>query len=112
MEIRMNEPRLNAGENNARTLTVFVDEAYRDYEIRLALLTPAGRRCLTPELTLEEGAAVGLVRIGIVILVIATGEDASCEFLIGHISQISEVVSQELLYRHSCYDIPAAALVT
>ena len=57
MEIRMNATGLHAGENAARTLTLSVDAAYRDHEIRLALLSPAGRRFLTPEITLTNGEA-------------------------------------------------------
>lgn len=57
MEIRMNGNGLHAGENAARTLTLSVDAAYRDHEIRLALLSPAGRRFLTPEITLTNGEA-------------------------------------------------------
>ena len=57
MEIRMNENGLHAGENAARTLTLSVDAAYRNHEIRLALLSPAGRRFLTPEITLANGEA-------------------------------------------------------
>ena len=57
MEIRMNEKELHAGENAARTLTLSVDAAYRDHGIRLALLSPAGRRFLTPEIALTNGEA-------------------------------------------------------
>ena len=57
MEIRMNENSLHAGENAARTLTLSVDAAYRSHGIRLALLSPAGRRFLTPEITLTNGEA-------------------------------------------------------
>ncbi|MBQ9507524.1 MAG: hypothetical protein IJR51_10245, partial [Clostridia bacterium] len=57
MEIRMNATGLHAGENAARTLTLSVDAAYRNHEIRLALLSPAGRRFLTPEITLANGEA-------------------------------------------------------
>lgn len=57
MEIRMNEKELHAGENAARSLKVSVDAAYRNHEIRLALLSPAGRRFLTPEIALTNGEA-------------------------------------------------------
>ena len=44
-----------AEENNTRTLTLTVDAAFSGYEIRLGLLTPAGRHCLTPEIALSNG---------------------------------------------------------
>ena len=57
MEIRMPEKRLNEGENNARTLQITVDGACAGHEIRLAFLTPAGRRLLTPPIPLTDGSA-------------------------------------------------------
>lgn len=43
-------------ENDARILTLTVDAAFASHEIRLGLLTPAGRRYLTPAITLTNGA--------------------------------------------------------
>ncbi len=44
-----------AGENDARVLTLTVETPYRSHSIRLGLRTPAGRRYLTPEITLTDG---------------------------------------------------------
>jgi|GEM_PF-2945537 len=41
------------GENRSRTLNIAVGEAYSGYEIRLAFLSPAGCRCVTPEIELD-----------------------------------------------------------
>ncbi len=57
MEIRMFEKNLNEGENKARTLQLTVDGACAEHEIRLAFLTPAGRRLLTPPIPLIDGSA-------------------------------------------------------
>ena len=42
-------------ENDARILTLTLEAAFASHEIRLALLTPAGRRYLTPAITLTNG---------------------------------------------------------
>lgn len=54
MEIKLTGNNVFEGENNARTLSITVDEAYADYEIRLAFMTPAGCRCITPEIEINE----------------------------------------------------------
>ena len=46
---------ISAEENNSRALTLTVEEAFAAHAVRLGLLTPAGRRYLTPEITLEDG---------------------------------------------------------
>lgn len=57
MKIECNNGPLMAGENDARTLTLTVEEAYASHEIRLAFLTPNGHRCLSPEIRVENGTA-------------------------------------------------------
>lgn len=47
MEIRLNEKALFEGEHQSRTLELFTEAEMSEYEVRLAFLTPAGRRFLT-----------------------------------------------------------------
>ena len=54
MEVSISSP-VYAGENETRTARVSVEAPYRAYEIRLAFLTPAGKRCLSPAIPLTNG---------------------------------------------------------
>lgn len=54
MELKLLGSSVFEGENNSRTLKITVDEDYAGYEIRLAFLTPAGCRCITPEIELTN----------------------------------------------------------
>ena len=58
MDIEMVAARVFEGENETRSLLIEVEEAWRAYEIRLAFVSPAGRRYLTAPITLSGGAAV------------------------------------------------------
>ena len=55
MELKLQNGVPVSGENDARLLNVAVEEAYASDEIRLAFLTPAGRRLLSAPLTLTNG---------------------------------------------------------
>ncbi|MCH5197935.1 MAG: hypothetical protein J1E34_03415, partial [Oscillospiraceae bacterium] len=57
MDLKLIERDIFEGENNSRSLEITVDDAYLSYEIRLAFLTPAGCRCLTPEIRLTGKTA-------------------------------------------------------
>ncbi len=54
MEVSISSP-VYAGENETRTARVSVEAPYRACEIRLAFLTPAGKRCLSPAIPLTNG---------------------------------------------------------
>ena len=54
MRLELLDKSIYEGENDSRELVVSVDEGLSDYEIRLAFLTPAGCRCMTNELALEN----------------------------------------------------------
>lgn len=58
MDIKMISDGAFEGENDTRSLLLTVEEAYRDYEIRLAIFSPAGRRFLSQPIPLTGGSAV------------------------------------------------------
>ena len=61
MEVELLNDGLFSGENDAKTMRVNVGEAYATDEVRLAFLTPAGKRLLTPPLTLTDGEGTFLL---------------------------------------------------
>jgi hypothetical protein len=44
-----------AGENDVRLLQLSAEAPYSGWELRVAFLTPAGKRCVSPPVTLENG---------------------------------------------------------
>ncbi len=57
MELKIAQP-VYEGENQTKAVQIAVEEPYRGYDVSLAFLTPAGRRCISPVIPLTDGAAL------------------------------------------------------